>query len=65
MKKIVVGVGIFLSGLIVLCTDYAVNRIVESMPNVSLISGGIPLLFIAVVLMVIGGIFVLCGYICD
>lgn len=65
MKKIVIGVGIFLSGLIIFCADYFANRIIESMPYVSLISDGVPLSLISFLLMIIGGIFVLYGYLND
>ena len=65
MKKIIIGVGVFLSGIVILCMDYATNRIIESMPTVSLVPGGIPLSAIALLLMIVGIIFVLYGYFCE
>lgn len=62
MKKVIIGVGIFLSGIIILCTDYAANRIMESMPGVVLVPGGIPLSSLALLLMAAGTVLVLYGY---
>lgn len=62
MKKLVIGVGSFLSGMILFCTDYATNRIIESMPNVSLLSGGISLSLVAFLLIIVGIVLILCGY---
>ena len=62
MKKMILGVGLFVSGVVLLCTDYAVGRIVESMPNTSLLPGGVPISYAAYLIMAIGAAFTLYGY---
>jgi hypothetical protein len=43
MKKMILGVGLFVCGVVLLCTEYAVQRIMASMPNTTLAPGGIPI----------------------
>lgn len=62
VKKMVIGVGLFLSGVVLFCTDYAVRRIIESMPNTTLVSGGIPVSYPAFLLIAAGTALTLYGY---
>ena len=62
MKKMVIGVGLFLSGVILFCTDYAVLSIIASMPNTTLVSGGIPVSYPAFLLIAAGIALVFYGY---
>ena len=39
MKKLILGIGTVICGLIILCTDYIINRIIGAMPNVYIIDG--------------------------
>ncbi len=41
MKKIVIGVGLFLAGVIVRCTSYMAAWIVSNMPNVTVLDEGL------------------------
>ena len=64
MKKLILGIGIFICGLITFCMDYAVNRIIDAMPGVSIVDGVavLPLSIISCVIMLIGIILVVLGY---
>lgn len=37
MKQIVVGIGVYLSGILLLCADYIVREIVYSIPGVTVV----------------------------
>ncbi len=39
MKNLIVGIGMVICGLIILCTDYIVERVIAAMPGVYLIDG--------------------------
>lgn len=39
MKKLVIGVGLVLGGLMLLCTDYIVTSVIGAMPGVTLVDG--------------------------
>lgn len=58
MKQTVIGTGIFLCGVIVLCTNCAMERILEAMPNVTVVSGGIPVGWAACLLMLVGALLI-------
>ena len=61
MKKLILGIGIFICGVIALCTDYAVNFILGAMPGVTLVSGGISITAVALVLMLLGAVLSVIG----
>lgn len=61
MKKLILGVGIFLCGVIALCTDCAVTFLASSMPGVTLVCGGISITAAALVLMLLGAILIVIG----
>lgn len=61
MKKLILGVGIFLCGVIALCTDYAVTFLASSMPGVTLVRGGISIPAAALVLTLLGAILSIMG----
>ena len=54
MKKMILGVGLFVCGVVLLCTEYAVQRIMASMPNTTLVPGGIPISYAAYAVMAAG-----------
>ena len=64
MKKLIVGMGIIICGLIILCTDYIVKNVVGAMPGVQLIEGAavFSLSIIGRFLIGIGIIIVILGY---
>lgn len=64
MKKLIVGVGVVICGLIILCTDYIVKSIIGAMPNVYLINGVavFSLSVIGWILIGIGIIVAILGY---
>ncbi len=57
MKKLILGVGAAICGMLVICTNYIVNSVVASMPNVTLVSYG-KLHIVGIVILVVG--LVLC-----
>ena len=61
MKKRLLGIGIFICGVIALCTDYAVDAILGAMPGVTLVPGGISITAAALVLMLLGAVLAVIG----
>ncbi len=57
MKKLILGVGAAICGMLVICMNYIVNSVVASMPNVTLVSHG-KLHLVGIVILVVG--LVLC-----
>lgn len=39
MKMLIIGIGVVICGLIILCTDYIVQNIIAAMPGVYMIDG--------------------------
>lgn len=39
IKKLIVGIGVAICGLIILCTDYILKSVIAAMPNIHLIDG--------------------------
>ena len=64
MKKVIVGTGIFICGVIVLCSNHIIQSIISAMPNTTLASGGM-MGFLSYILMAIGAGIVLYGCIKD
>ncbi len=62
MKKMILGVGLFVCGVVLLCTEYAVQRIMASMPNTTLVPGGIPISYAAYAVMAAGAALTAYGY---
>lgn len=64
MKKMMLGIGIFICGLLGLCTDYIVNSVISAIPGVTFISNAsvFSLLAISAVVMLIGLILTVIGY---
>lgn len=64
MKKLIVGVGTVICGLIVLCTDYIVKSVIAAMPNVHLVDGVamFSLSMVGWILIGIGIVVVALGY---
>ncbi len=61
MKKVVIGVGLFLSGVIVRCTSYIAVWVVSNMPNVTVTDEGL-LPLISWILILLGAAAVAKGY---
>ena len=61
MKKLILGVGVFICGVIALCTDYAVTFLASSMPGVTLVRGGISITAAALILMLSGAVLIVVG----
>ncbi len=61
MKKIILGVGLFLAGVIIFCSNYIVQSIVSNLPNVTIVSRG-SLGIIAVMVILVGGALSVFGY---
>lgn len=62
MKKMILGVGLFVSGVVLCCTDYAVRRVLASLPNTTLVPGGIPVSWAAYLVMALGAALAAYGY---
>lgn len=64
MKKLIVGIGAVICGLIILCTDYIVKSTIGAMPNVHLVHGVavFSLSVIGWILIGIGIIVAILGY---
>ena len=62
MKKMILGVGLFLCGLILRCASMAVTDILGAMPDVHIVSGGIPVHPWAAVLMLAGAAVTVRGW---
>lgn len=63
MKKMILGISIIICGIIIFCTDYAVNQIVSSMANVTVVGGGVlSLSTIAGIVVIIGIVLTALGY---
>ena len=61
MKNLVLGIGIFLSGLIIKSFDYGIKFIVNSMPHVAMTTGGY-FGYIGLIIMILGLFFIVKGY---
>lgn len=48
----------FICGMITLCTSYAVDTVLDSMPGVTIVPGGIPLSGVGWVMLLVGGIMI-------
>ena len=62
MKKMILGISIIICGIIIFCTDYAVNQIVSSMANVTAVGGVLSLSTIAGIVVIIGIVLTALGY---
>ena len=64
MKKMVLGIGIFICGLLGLCTDYIVTNVISAIPGVTFVSNAavFSLLTVSAVVMLIGLILTVVGY---
>ena len=62
MKKMILGISIIICGIIIFCTDYAVNQIVSSMANVTVVGGVLSLSTIAGIVVIIGIVLTALGY---
>ena len=62
MKKMILGISIIICGIIMFCTDYAVNQIVSSMVNVTVVGGVLSLSTIAGIVVIIGIVLTALGY---
>ena len=64
MKKMILGIGIFICGVICFCTDYAVESVIDAIPGVTAIhgSGLFSLTVVGIVIMVIGVVLSAAGY---
>ncbi len=64
MKKLIVGIGAMICGLIILCTDYIVKSVIGAMPDVHLTDGAavFSLSVIGWILIGIGLIVGILGY---
>ena len=64
MKKVIIGTGIFISGVIVLCSNYIIQSIIAAMPNTTLGSGGMGNI-LAYIIMAVGGVIAFLGCVQD
>ena len=58
VKFLIVGCTMFICGMITLCTSYAVDTVLDSMPGVTIVPGGIPLSGVGWVMLLVGGIMI-------
>lgn len=61
MKKIVVGVGLYLSGILLFCADYIVREIAYLIPDITVVSYSNLLTVIGIILAFGGVLLIILG----